>query len=238
MDTTEVFPYGETRTLNITGDPGARLKIAVTNNPFISPISNETHVVNEYIATIGNEGVYSRAIDFPASTLATEYRVVLTEYAESAFTAGLTTSPTTIFLNQWPYQQTKLEIIETSDTTWTLPAASVNNAFYYYSGLRGSKTLNADFSFTCTHSADISADGTFTSDDFTQVTGQGATITSHGGSVQQDSVVTYNNLAYTIDNTVSPNSVVITGNITIEHGYDAGGHTYITLNVNDILNHA
>lgn len=235
MDTTEVFPYGETRTLNITGDPDARLKIAVTNNPFIGPNANETHIISEYIATIGSEGVYSKAIDFPASTLATEYRVVLTEYAESNFTAGLTTSPTTIFLNQWPYQQTKLEIVEVGETSWTLPTASVNNAFYYYSGLRGSKTLNADFSFTCTNPGDISETGTFTSEDFTQVTGQSATITSHGGSVQQDSVVTYNNLTRTIDNTASPNSVVISGKITIEHGYDAGGHTYITLNINDIL---
>ena len=237
MATTEISPYGESRTLTITGDPKAKLKIAVTNNPFISPISNETYLVNEYVATIGSDGTYSKVIDFPLSTLATEYRIVLTKYGNSAFSGGLTNSPTTIFLNQWPYQQTKLEIIETSDTTWVLPAASVNNAFYYYSGLRGSKTLEADFSFTCTHTGDISADGTFTEDDFTQVTGQGATITSHGGSVQQDSVVTYKNLLATIDNDASPNSVVISGKITIEHGYDAGGHTYITLNINDILNH-
>ena len=237
MDTTEVFPYGESRTLVITGDPNAKLKIAVTNNPFINPISGETNVVNEYVAVIGSNGVYSKVIDFPASTLATEYRVVLNEYSNSVFSGGLTNSPVTIFLNQWPYQQTKLEIIETGDTTWGLPAASVNNAFYYYSGVRGSKTLNADFSFTCTHASNITTSGTFTVDDFTQVTGQGATITNHGGSVQQDSIVEYSNLTTTIDNSTATKSVVISGKITIDHGYDAGGHTYITLNVNDILNH-
>jgi len=238
MITTEVFPYGETRTLVVTGDPGAQLKIAVTNNPLATPIANETFIVSEYIATIGQDGTHSKVINFPLSTVATEYRVVLTKYGNNIFTGGLPNSPTTIFLNQWPYQQTKLEIIETSDTTWGLPAASVNNAFYYYSGLRGSKTLEADFSFTCTHSADISVDGTFTADDFTQVTGQSATITNGPGSVTQESLVTYKDLTTTIDNTASPNSVVISGKITIEHGYDAGGHTYITLNVNDILNHA
>ena len=238
MITSEILPHGESRVLTITGDPGAQLKIAVTNNPLEAPIANETFLINEYVATIGQDGVYSKKIDFPLSTIATEYRVVLTKHNDNIFTGGLTNSPITIFLNQWPYQQTKLEIIETSDTTWGLPAASVNNAFYYYSGVRGSKTLEADFSFTCTHSADISVDGTFTADDFTQVTGQSATVTVGTGSVTQDSIVTYKNLTTTIDNTASPNSVVISGKITIDHGYDAGGHTYITLNINDILNHA
>tara|TARA_R100000234_G_C4995819_1_gene177866 strand:+ start:260 stop:1333 length:1074 start_codon:yes stop_codon:yes gene_type:complete len=239
MITTEVFPYGETRTLVVTGDPGAQLKIAVTNNPLAAPIASETFIVSEYIATIGQDGTHSKVINFPLSTVATEYRVVLTKYGNNIFTGGLPNSPTTIFLNQWPYQQTKLEIIETSDTTWVAPFddTGLGKTFYYYSGLRGSKTLEADFSFTCTHSADITVDGTFTADDFTQVTGQGATITNGPGSVTQESLVTYKDLTTTIDNTASPNSVVISGKITIEHGYDAGGHTYITLNVNDILNH-
>ena len=76
----------------------------------------------------------------------------------------------------------------------------------------------------------------FTSDKFTQVTGQGATASD----MQTSSIVTYDNLKTEISGT----SVVISGQITVRHGYDhynettnVLGYTYITLNINDILNH-
>ena len=234
MSLIDVSPNGESRALSITGDPGAKLKVAVTENPRISPESYSVDIVKEFIATIDVNGGFKLIIDLPASTLATSYRVILTELISGTFVGGLIGSPITIHLNQWPLQQTKLEIIETSDTTWVLPAASVTNAFYYFSGKRGTTSHKQAFSFSCTHTADISADGTFTAADFTQVTGQSSTLTD----TTLDSVVSYNELSYVIDNTVSPNTVVITGEITIVHGFDAGGHTYITLNINDILNHA
>ena len=233
MKTNDINPDGEARVLSITGDPKAKLKISVTENPRIGPNSNATFMVEEFTATIDDDGIYNLTIDFPSTSLAVDYRIILTEFKSGTFTGGLSQTPTTIHMHQWPLQQTKLEIIETSDTTWTLPAASVNNAFFYFSGIRGQKSLRQDFSWTATHSGDISVDGTFEAADFTQVTGQSSTLTDD----TIPSIVTYDNLTTTIDNDASPNSVVISGQITITHGYDAGGHTYITLNINDILNH-
>lgn len=234
IDQSDIKTHGESRTLKVTGNPNSKLKIKVTQNPNISPISNAVDLVKEFTAVIGNDGVYTTVISFPQTTLATGYRVILTEFTSGTFGGSLKESPTTIFLKQWPYQQTKLEIIESGDTTWGLPSAGVNSSFFYYSGTRGSSSLEQEFAFTCTHSANITADGTFTVDDFTQVTGQSSTLTED----TIVSAVSYKNVTTTIDNAVSPKSAVISGKITIRHGYDAGGHTLITLNVNDILNHA
>jgi hypothetical protein len=233
MKTTSVSPYGESRTLNITGDPGAKLKIAVTENPKIGPESNAVYIVDEFTAYIGIDGLYSTILNFPSTTLNTNYRILLTESVSSTFSGGLKQSPTTIYLEQWPLQQTKLQIIETGDTSWVLPSGGINSDYFYYSGKKGTKSTFTDFSFTCTHANDISADGVFTSADFTQVTGQDSTLSEE----TVDSTVQYRNLSYTIDNT-GTQSVIISGQISVTHGFDAGGHTYITLNINDILNHA
>jgi hypothetical protein len=237
MKTGRINYKGERRVLKIVGDPGATLKIKVTKNPRKAPESNETSLVNEFVATIANNGTYETGIQFPATTLATSYRVILTENISGTFTNGLVTTPTIIYLPQWPLQQVKLQIIETSDTSWTLPSSGINSDYYLYSGAQGSTSANESFSFSCSHASDISADGTFTHADFTQVTGQSATLDTVRHPLV-DARVTYKNLTYKIDNTVNPNTVVITGKLDIKHGYDAGGHTYITLNINDILNHA
>ena len=137
---TELIPQGEKRILSIYGDPGAKLKIAVTKNPRLGPVANATFLVDEFVATIDLDGKYETLITFPSTTISVGYRILLTEFTSGTFTSGLTVSPTTIFLDQWPLQQTKLEIIETGDITWALPAASVTNAFYYFSGVRGTTT--------------------------------------------------------------------------------------------------
>ena len=229
----EIHSNGENRILTVYGDAKTSFSLDVTKNPRINPIGDATVIVGPlayYI--IGDDGKYETNIKFPKTTLLTDYRIKLSERISGSFT-GIP-NPTTTTLTQYPLQQTKLEIIETSDTTWVLPAASVTNAFYYYSAKKGQTTYNNYFSFTCTHTGDISLDGTFTSADFTQVTGQSSTLTD----TAIDSEVEYSDLSITINNDVSPNTVRIEGYLKIKHGYDSGGHTYITLNINDILNHA
>jgi hypothetical protein len=233
IKTTDVSPSGESRTLNVTGDANARVKISVTQNPKIGPTANETILVKEFVGTVGLNGLLETVILLPPSTLATNYRVTLTEMTNTAFSKPLGASPIKINLNQWPLQQTKLEIIETGDTSWVLPADSVDNAFYYFSGPRGSKSYKKDFSWTVTHANNISTDQAYVSDRFVQVTGQDS-------SLEETTIpcaVVYDNLSVVIDNT-GVQSAVISGKITIVHGYDSGGHTSIKLNVNDILNHA
>ena len=309
MKTTVIRTDGERRTLKIAGDPKATVKIKVTENPRIGPNANETVFVKEFIATIDNNGTYETSISFPATTLATSYRVTISENINDTFNSGLI-NPTIIHLHQWPLQQVKLEIIETSDTTWVLPAASVTNAFYLYSSPFGITNHNQEFSFACTHTGDISAytatddtngafsgttmtmdtsyvtkkiqvgytitgtniasgtvitavnvggdpkvftinnaptsevaDGTtitftavFVGENFTQVDGTSSTLdlTTHP-LVSTD--IIYSELSYVIDNTASPNTVTISGKLAIKHGYDAGGYSYVTLNINDILKH-
>ena len=228
---------GESRVLRVVGDAGATIKIKVTKTPRISPESDATSHVDEFVATIGIDGTYETVISFPSTTLATSYRVILSENISGTFTNGLKETPTTIYLHQWPLQQVKLQIIETSDTTWGLPSAGITSDYYLYSGAQATTSSNESFSFSCTHTANISADGDFTYADFTQVTGQSSTLDLVRHPLV-DANVTYKNLKYKIDNTASPKTVVITGQLDIKHGYDAGGHTYITLNINDILNHA
>jgi|TARA_B110000211_G_scaffold39038_2_gene39948 hypothetical protein len=233
MRTTSVSPYGEARVLRITGDPGSKVVIKVTQNPRIFPISSATDIVVENTVTIDKNGLYETVIQLPKTVLATSYRVIISEGTNTTFASGLTQSPTTIFLDQWPLQQTKLEIIETGDTSWGLPAASVNNAFYYFSGPRGSKSYKQDFSWTVTHANNISVDQAYVAARFTQVTGQSSTLSE----TTLPSIITYDNLNVAINNT-GVQSVVISGKISIVHGYDSGGHTSVKLNINDILNHA
>jgi len=227
IKTNDINPDGEARTLSVTGDPKAKLKISVTENPRIGPNSNASFMVKEFTATIGDDGVYNLTIDFPSTSLAVDYRIILTEFKSGTFTGGLSQTPTTIHMHQWPLQQTKLQIIDTHGNL-TLPATTINNAFVYFSGIRGQKTLRQDFSFTVTHANNLTYAGGFPLSRFTQVTGQGSTLTDD----TIPSIVTYDNLAVTIDNTTSPKSAVVSGQITITHGYDAGGHTYITLDAN------
>tara|TARA_R100001082_G_scaffold60861_2_gene33847 strand:- start:8466 stop:9527 length:1062 start_codon:yes stop_codon:yes gene_type:complete len=234
MNISDIRPKGESRLLQVFGDHNTKFKLAVTTHPRLSPEARAQFIQKEEIATIPLNGKFEKAIKFPESSLTLEYRILLSEFKSGTFSGQLTKTPTTIFIDQWPLQQTKLEIIETSDTSWTLPANTVTNKYYYFSNTRGATTHKAAFSFSCSHSNAISADGTFTADDFTQVTGQSSTNTDPTVA----SIVSYDNLTYTIDNSPSPKTVVISGEITIKHGYDAGGHTYITLNINDILNHA
>lgn len=237
MKTNTIKPDGEKRSLKISGDPKATLKIKVTENPRIGPNSNEVVFIKEFVATIGEDGIFERIISFPKTTLATSYRVIISENIVGTFKNGVVNPPITIHLHQWPLQQVRLEIIESGDTTWVLPAASVTNAFYLYSGAFRSTNRDQEFSFTCTHTGNITADGTFTSADFTQVSGQSSTLDLNIHPLVA-AEIDYSELSYTIDNTASPKTVAISGKLNIKHGYDAGGHTYITLNINDILNHA
>ena len=48
IKTTDVNPSGESRTLNVTGDAYARVKISVTQNPKIGPTANETILVKGF----------------------------------------------------------------------------------------------------------------------------------------------------------------------------------------------
>ena len=230
-----IKPGGESRALSISGDPGARLKMQITQNPRLLPSTSIVDIFEESIVTIGLDGKHESAVIFPASTLVCDYKIILTEYTVGTFAGTIGLSPVIKTLTQNPLQQTKLEIIETGTSqSWVLPAASVNNAFFYYSKVLGATSFEEEFSFTCTHTADISTDQAFTSARFTQVTGQGSTLSDSAIA----SVVTYNGLSIVIDNDASPNTVVISGRITIQHGYDSGGHTLVQLNINDILNHA
>jgi len=235
MSGADIKPGGESRLISISGDPGAKFKMQITQNPRLLPNSSTVDILKESIITIGLDGRYSSTVGFPGSTLACDYKVILTEHVVGTFTSTIGLSPVITTLTQNPLQQTKLQIIETGTSqSWVLPAASINNAFFFYSKALGATTLDGEFSFPCTHTADISADQAFTSARFTQVTGQDSTLSDDTIA----SVVTYNGLNITINNDVSPNTVVISGNITIQHGYDSGGHTLIQLNINDILNHA
>jgi hypothetical protein len=229
----EIKPSGETRKLKITGDPGARLKYRVVKTTVVSsPTSVDVHPLNTVV--IGADGCYETFITFPSATARFNYTITLMPEANTTFGTNLINS-STITLRQWPFQKTKLQIIETNDTTWVLPAAGVGSDHFIYSKARGGSTHKEEFTFTCTHTGDISfknASGIIVPANFTQAI-TGATVLS---PIQ--SRVTYDELNYVIDNTASPNTVVITGQITIAHEYDAGGETLITLNVNDILLHA
>jgi len=239
IDTSQVKSYGEKRKLRVSGDPSAKVKVSMTQTPRIGTESNGVTIISEYIATIGANGVYETLINFPAITgnLPVNYRVTLAENTSGTFTSGLTKTPTNIILRQFPIHQVKLQIIETSDTTWTLPSSGVGSDYYLYSSERGGSSGEQEFSFSCSHAADISADGTFEAADFTQVTGNGNSLSStYYPTIASD--ISYKDLSYTIDNTVSPNTVIITGKLNIKHGYDGSGNTYVTLNINDILNHA
>lgn len=231
----EVDPSGETRKLKLTGDPGARVKYKVTQVPLVLPVSNSIDVHPESTVVIGSDGCYETFIRFPSTTTLVSYRITLLPEANTTFGTNLVNS-STIILRQWPFQKTKLQIVETGDTSWGLPSASVNSDHFIYSKVRGAISHKQEFTFKCTHNGDISfknVSNVIVPADFTQTI-----VGASSSDTTIDSRVTYDNLKYVINNAVSPNTIVITGQITIAHGYDAGGETRITLNVNDILLHA
>ena len=53
-----------------------------------------------------------------------------------------------------------------------------------------------------------------------------------------ESIIDYNDLSVTIDNTTTPKEVRISGYLKIKSGYDLGGYTNLALNINDFLTHA
>ena len=228
---TELHPNGERRMLSVFGTPKTTLDIHVTQNPKIGPEGNAVDIVKSFIATIDSDGKYETMIGFPKSTLLTDYRVKLSERLSNSF-SGIT-NPTTATLTQYPLQQTKL-LVSDGGLSTTLPADSVTNRYYYYSAPKGVTTYNNYFSFTVTKASDLAVKGTFDSDDFTKVTATSSTLSD----MSIDSDVEYSGLSITIDNTVSPNSARIEGYLKIVHGYDSGGHTLITLDVNNILQNA
>lgn len=236
LNTKNIRSSGENRVVRTVGDPGATYKLQVVERPIIGPVSNQVDICKEYVATINSDGTHEKMIHFPKSSLFTTYRVILSENVSNTFANNIL-SPTSIDILQYPLQQVKLQIIESGDTTWALPSAGVDSDYFLYSSQTSLSTGPYDFSFACTHTGDISADGTFTAADFTKTEGSGATLDLVKHPIKSTSVK-FTNLSYTINNDVSPNTVTITGTIQIRHGYDAGGQTLITLNINDILNHA
>lgn len=240
-----IQPHGEKRKLRIIGDPTARLKISVTENPREGKESNAVIIVPEFVATIGSSGVYEITITFPSINNSTAlnkpntYRILLSENTSGTFIGKLIATPTVIYLQQWPLQQTKLQIIETGGTTWTLPSSGLGSDYYLYSSTYGSSSNDQDFSFSCIAAAgtpNITADGVFEAADFTQTTASNTLSATQFPTVVSN--ISYKNLSYTIDTTATPDTVVITGKLNITHGYDGNGHTYVTLNINDILNQA
>ena len=231
INSLELHPNGEKRKLTVYGDPNTTLDIHVTKNPKDGPIGNQTDILKSYIATITNNGKYEKEISFPKTSLLTDYKVKLSERLTNSFSS--ITNPTTITLTQYPLQQTKLLVADGGLST-TLPADSVNNRFYYYSNIKGGTTYNNYFSFTVTKAANLATKDEFTTSSFTQATATSSTLTD----TAIDSVIEYSNLSITINNSVSPKTARIEGFLKITHGYDSGGHTLITLDVNNILQNA
>ena len=304
IDEREVNANGERRMLTVYGDPKATFLLDVTNNPRISPEGNSSNIIGpSTTATIGDNGKYITNIRFPKSTLLTDYRVKLSERSTGTFN-GLN-APTTITLTQYPLHQLKLELLETTFTSWTIPSVNYTSNPLYFSGAKGSSS-NVSFSFVATSSTNIStsvtdtvdgaftgttmtldtnydtkhtaigdiisgtsivsgttitavnvgankkvytisqapsaevADGatitftkpSFTSSSFTQATGTSSTLTD----TSIGSTIEYSALNTEIRSGLK--SVEVSGNLKITHGYDSGGHTYLTLNINDILYYA
>ena len=229
----ELHPNGEARTLTVVGNPNSSFSLDVTNNPRINPIGDATTIVGPLAYyVIGSDGRYQTTIKFPKTTLLTDYRVKLSERISGSFN-GIT-SPSTTTLTQYPLQQTKLLVADGGLST-TLPADSVNNRYYYYSAKKGQTTYSNYFSFTVTKGVNLAVKGTFTSADFTQATGTSSTLSD----TAIDSVIEYSNLSINIDNSDgSTKKARIDGYLKIIHGYDSGGHTLVTLDVNNILQNA
>ena len=226
----ELHQLGETRNLTLYGDPYVAVKVDVTHNPKVGPEINSVSLIGgEKIVTMGSNGKYTLPIKFPSTTLLTNYRVVLTEVGSGSFPSNLP-SPYTITLTQYPVAELKITLSDSALGT-TLPSVADRTLEFF--GERA-KTFKTSFSFTVSKSVDLAVKGTFDQSDFTYTPGTSSTL-DHD---IEGTVVRYGNLLITIDNTVRPTTAVITGDISLAFGYDAGGHTLVTLNVNDILQNA
>tara|TARA_R110002012_G_scaffold202163_1_gene371181 strand:+ start:4721 stop:5770 length:1050 start_codon:yes stop_codon:yes gene_type:complete len=229
IDEKEIHPNGESRLLTVTGNPNSSISVDVTKNPKINPIGDQTIMVGPLAYyVIGEDGRYQTNIKFPKTSLLTNYKVKLSERISGSF-SGIN-NPSIITLTQYPLQQTKLLVADGGLGT-TLPADSVTNRYYFYSAKKGQVTYGNNFSFTVTKLSGLLVKNDFTASSFTQATATSSTLTD----TAIDSIIEYSNLSITINNTVSPNTARIEGNLKINHGYDSGGHTLVTLDVNNIL---
>lgn len=300
----EINGNGESRVLTVNGNPNSSFSLDVTKNPKINPIGDQTIIdgpLSYYV--VDDEGKYETTIRFPKTTLLTNYKVKLSERISGSF-SGIS-NPSTVTLTQYPLHQLKLELLETTFTSWTIPSVDFTSNPLYFSGPKG-EFSTVPFSFIVTSGTNIStsvtdtvdgaftgttmtldtnyatkhtavgdiisgtsivsgttitavnvggvndrytisqapsaevADGatitftkpSFTPSSFTQVTGQSSTLTD----TAIDSIIEYSGLKAEIRSGLR--SVEISGNLKIVHGYDSGGHTYLTLNINDILYYA
>lgn len=223
----EIHPNGESRVLTLYGSPYVAAKLHVTENPKIGPIANSKNIVAEETVFIDRDGKYETPIRFPRAALLKNYKIKLTEVNSGTFPSDMS-SPHTITLTQYPFTQVRLTISDSALGT-TLPSTTT----YKYSGKKGI-ALYKKFKFKVSKSVDLAVKGTFTSGDFTQVDGTSSTVSD----TLINTLIEYSGLKITIDNTVSPNTAIIEGIARISLGYNSGGYTQVTLDVNNILQNA
>ena len=234
---------GGPRNLVIYGDPHVALTLDVLKTPkrYSGSFGENVSLIDgESTVVIGPDGKYKTKINYPPTALLTDYQIKLTEYTSGSFGINLN-SPTTVTVTQYPECEVRLTLSDSALGT-TLPSTTT----YKYFG-EFNTTKYVKFTYVVTKSADLAvkyAKG-FTALDLKKVDRTSASIsdtTEIASNVfegeYRETRVDYKDLKITIDNDLSPNQAIIEGLLKIDFGYNSGGHTLITLNVNDILKNA
>lgn len=228
---------GKTEQLNIYGDQHATCtidfeKYAIERGgtqPF-SLISGPKQI------TVPQNGQYQENIKIPKTTGLVKYKLTITE--DSAGTFRNMTSPVERFYFHYPEQRTLFTLSDSALGT-TLPASVTYNYYHDY------KDNNDTYDFfrfqVYKNSFNFAKKTTFDASVFTVVSGVSSSETH---TPVDPTSIEFFDLNIEIDNDGVTNGdatrayAVISGRLKILSGYDAGGHTTVSLNVNDILKSA
>ena len=230
-----IVSQGTNRVLKVYGDAKARCNIDFSTYPLVNPIANGVSLISgPKIITIPENGVHEENIRIPKTTILTRYKLTITENTAGTFKNII--SPTEKVYTQYPIQHTRLTLSDSALGT-TLPSTTQLNFYHDYKD----NNNNYDFfSFTVSKTSfnfalkPTAFDGSL----FGVTSGSSATYTTH--TVEKTDIEFFD-LKCEIDNDGVTDGVattayaVISGRIKIMSGYDAGGRTDVTLNINDLL---
>jgi hypothetical protein len=229
---------GCSRTLKIYGDPLATCTIDFSTYPLINPNADGVSLISgPKSITIPENGVHEESTRIPKTTILTKYKITIKEDTANTFQNILT--PTEKILTQYPTQHTRLTLSDSALGT-TLPATT---QFNFYHDYKDNNTAYDFFTFQVyKNTFNFALKPTaFDSSLFGITSGSGATYTTH--TVEKTDIEFFDlNVEIDNDGVTSGDATrayaVISGRMKILSGYDAGGRTDVTLNVNDILKSA
>ena len=222
FDLSDINFRGDVRGLEIVGDPGATLTVAVSGG-----------ILSSGTVTIPTSGKYTTELIFPAATGTATYNLTLTQIAADSFPESITSGATAVAFVARGEIEATIMLTETgsdftlgSDKSMTFIGAAGEE---YKSGTRTSSTFDP-----VTSSSDMSIDAAdgWTYEDFSDAGAGELVVEGSRITMPYGTVFTITNMKITFNNSLSPNQAYINMDVSVEFGTQ---DETLNLSVNNII---